>query len=52
VMGHGGVVLVECSSGNVVHHGSGCSPRLVVGSFSDLFEVQQGILNSSTVMFY
>lgn len=35
-MGACWIVLVESSAGNVVHHGRGCSPRLVVGGFSDL----------------
>lgn len=40
---YGKVVLVECSSGNLVHHGGGCSPRLVVGGFSDLYNNQQEV---------
>lgn len=38
---HGQVVLVEGSSGNLVHHGGGRSPRLIVGGFSDLYDHQQ-----------
>lgn len=37
------VVLIEGSSGNLVHHSGGRSPRLVVGGFSDLYDSQQEI---------
>jgi hypothetical protein len=52
VLGRGGIVLVECSSGNVVHHGGGCSPGLVVGGFSDLYNNQQDVPKIAIVMFH